>query len=93
MISILKYVTLIVDRSYFREVSDFMEMKFEILPSYSIAYIRQVGPYGEDNMQVMEEIKTFARNENLLDDEAIVLGLHRTTLKKLNRKSADIIHV
>ncbi|WP_347708062.1 hypothetical protein [Clostridium sp. D46t1_190503_E9] len=35
-----------------------MEMKFEILPSYSIAYIRQVGPYGEDNMQVMEEIKT-----------------------------------
>lgn len=57
-------------------------MKFEILPSYSIAYIRQVGPYGKNNVQVMEEIKTFARNENLLDDEAIILGITQDNPKE-----------
>lgn len=52
-----------------------MEMNIKILPSYSVAYIRQVGPYGENNVQVMDKIKTFARNQNLLNDEAIILGI------------------
>lgn len=50
-------------------------MKIEIVPPYSLAYIRQTGPYGAGNVQTMERLKTFAASNNSLDDEAIILGI------------------
>jgi len=52
-----------------------MILKIETMPAYEIAYIRQVGPYGASNKQVMEEIKNFARTNTLLIDESIILGI------------------
>lgn len=44
-----------------------MKFKVETLPNYRIAYIRRVGPYGPDNIEVMEGLKQWARNRNLLE--------------------------
>lgn len=50
-------------------------MKIENVPSYSIAYIRQNGPYGACNVQTMECLKKWANSHRLLDDECIILGI------------------
>ncbi|ASV70237.1 AraC family transcriptional regulator [Cytobacillus kochii] len=44
-----------------------MKFKVETLPNYRIAYMRRVGPYGPDNIEVMEGLKQWARNRNLLE--------------------------
>lgn len=52
-----------------------MNFKIEKMPSYRIAYIRQVGPYGCGNVQTMEKLKSWARSNNLLNDKSIILGI------------------
>ncbi len=52
-----------------------MNITFEEIPSYRIAYIRQVGPYGTGNVQTMEKLKTWADSNNLLNDNSIILGI------------------
>jgi len=52
-----------------------MKLKIESIPAYKIAYIRQIGPYGSRNIQAMEEIKDFARTNDLLVEESIILGI------------------
>jgi len=47
----------------------------ENMPVYRIAYIRQVGPYGKNNVEKMEELKRWAKNNNLLNDQSIILGI------------------
>jgi len=47
----------------------------ENMPAYRIAYIRQIGPYGMNNVQTMEELKRWAKFNNLLNDESIILGI------------------
>ena len=48
-----------------------MDFKIEKIPSYRIAYIRQIGPYGTGNIQTMEKLKNWAKSNNLL----IILGI------------------
>ncbi|MFT8322759.1 MAG: GyrI-like domain-containing protein [Bacillus sp. (in: firmicutes)] len=43
-----------------------MKLKVEILPNYRIAYMRRVGPYGPANMEVMEKLKKWANEKDLL---------------------------
>ncbi|MGP4039221.1 AraC family transcriptional regulator [Gracilibacillus sp. D59] len=43
-----------------------MKFKIETLPNYRIAYLRQVGPYGPTNIKVMEKLKKWAKEKNLL---------------------------
>lgn len=52
-------------------------MKFEIetLPSVRIAYVRQTGPYGSGNNQVMQRLKEWAEEENLLTESAVLFGI------------------
>lgn len=52
-------------------------MNFEIqtLPYVRIAYVRQVGPYGSNNNEVMQRLKEWAKEENLLTGSAILLGI------------------
>lgn len=52
-----------------------MDIIIEMMPAYRIAYIRQVGPYGMNNVQTMEELKRWAKFNNLLNDESIILGI------------------
>jgi DNA gyrase inhibitor len=52
-----------------------MNIKVEIIPSYPIAYIRRVGPYGTENVQTMESLKSWAKSKNLFTDETIILGI------------------
>ncbi|MEN1937471.1 GyrI-like domain-containing protein [Paenibacillus sp. 102] len=52
-----------------------MNIKIENLPKYRIAYVRQVGPYGSDNVQAMKKLKNWAEKNNLLAETAIILGI------------------
>ncbi|MFX3649580.1 MAG: GyrI-like domain-containing protein [Paenibacillus sp.] len=52
-----------------------MEMVIENLPSYRVAYVRQVGPYGPDNAQAMNTLKQWADNKQLLNESATLLGI------------------
>lgn len=52
-----------------------MIINIEMIPSYKIAYIRRIGPYGSENMQIMEQLKNWAREKNLLNESSIILGI------------------
>ena len=52
-----------------------MNLSIEDIPYCRIAYIRQVGPYGQNNVQIMEQLKGWARSKCLMDDHAIILGI------------------
>lgn len=52
-----------------------MEMVIENLPSYRIAYVRQVGPYGPANAQAMNTLKQWADKNQLLHESATLLGI------------------
>ncbi len=52
-----------------------MKIKIENLPNYHIAYVRQVGPYGPQNAQTMGKLKNWAKENNLLHEKAIILGI------------------
>lgn len=43
-----------------------MNINIEIIPSYKIAYIRRTGPYGSENVQIMEQLKNWAREKTYL---------------------------
>ena len=52
-----------------------MEMTTENIQAHRIAYVRRVGPYGNYNVQTMEELKNWARSNNLFDDETVIYGI------------------
>ncbi len=52
-----------------------MDIIIEKVPAYRIAYIRQIGPYGINNVQTMEELKNWAKFNGIFNDESIVLGI------------------
>ena len=49
----------------------FMKSKIETLPTYRVAYLRRVGPYGSANYEVMEKLKAWAKEKKLLDSATI----------------------
>ncbi|WP_341866258.1 AraC family transcriptional regulator [Paenibacillus barcinonensis] len=51
------------------------EMYVEHLASATIAYVRQVGPYGPSNGEAMEKLKQWASRNHLLDEQATLLGI------------------
>lgn len=71
-----------------------MKFKVETLPNYRIAYMRQVGPYGSANIEIMENLKKWARENNLLES-AILLAIPQdnpeTTLPDNCRFDACIV--
>lgn len=52
-----------------------MDINIEMIPSYKIAYIRRIGPYGLENVKLMEQLKSWAREKDLLDKNSIILGI------------------
>ena len=52
-----------------------VNFKVEKIEKCRVAYMRQVGPYGVNNIQLMENIKTWAKEHQLLDESAVILGI------------------
>jgi DNA gyrase inhibitor GyrI len=52
-----------------------MKVNIEMIPSYKIAYIRRTGPYGSGNVQIMEQLKSWAKEKNLFNESSIILGI------------------
>ncbi|BCZ46558.1 DNA gyrase inhibitor [Clostridium gelidum] len=52
-----------------------MDINIEMISSYKIAYIRKTGPYGLENVQVMEQLKSWARERDLFNESSIILGI------------------
>lgn len=52
-----------------------MVISIEMIPSCKIAYIRRTGPYGSENVQVMEQLKNWALEKNLFTENSIILGI------------------
>lgn len=50
-------------------------MNMENIQPCSIAYIRQVGAYGEKNNQTMEQLKNWAKNNHLIRDTTVIWGI------------------
>ncbi|MFB6467039.1 GyrI-like domain-containing protein [Cytobacillus sp. Hz8] len=71
-----------------------MNKTVEILPTYRIAYVRQMGQYGPANIQTMDKIKKWAEEKKLLKS-AIILGIPQdnpeTTLPENCRYDACIV--
>lgn len=72
-----------------------MNITIETLPNYVIAFVRQVGPYGSENIQAMEKLKKWAMEKNLLTESSILLGIAQdnpqTTLPENCRYDACIV--
>jgi DNA gyrase inhibitor GyrI len=92
----LKHATFNMDQTIITKEGEkeLMECTVEILPNYRIAYIRRVGPYGPENMGVMEKLKEWARQKDLLKS-AILLAIPQdnpeTTLPENCRFDACIV--
>lgn len=52
-----------------------MNITIEMIPDCTVAFIRRIGPYGADNKHTMEQLKDWARSNNLLNEDAIVYGI------------------
>ncbi|SOC15566.1 DNA gyrase inhibitor GyrI [Ureibacillus xyleni] len=48
-----------------------MQFKIETFPTYRIAYMRRVGEYGPANMEVMENLKKWAKENNVLESATL----------------------
>ncbi|MCV9885568.1 AraC family transcriptional regulator [Metabacillus halosaccharovorans] len=51
-----------------------MKCKTETIPNHRVAYVRRVGPYGPENIKVMEKLKRWAGEKDLLKS-AILFGI------------------
>ena len=71
-----------------------MKFKVETFPNYRIAYMRRVGRYGLANIEVMEKLKKWAKEKNLLES-AILFAIPQdnpeTTLPDHCRFDACIV--
>ena len=52
-----------------------MDISIELMPPCTIAFVRRIGPYGAENKNVMECLKKWAKDRNLLNNSATVLGI------------------
>lgn len=50
-------------------------MKIETIHPCPIAYVRQTGAYGNDNIRAMEQLKQWARNNGLMNDKTVIFGI------------------
>jgi|LGOV01.1.fsa_nt_gb DNA gyrase inhibitor GyrI len=72
---------------YFIKKERIMNTEIEKVPFYRIAYIRQVGSYGENNIKVMEKLKKWARSNELLNEQSIILGIAHDNPKIVEPKN------
>lgn len=54
-----------------------MKYSIEEIPRQRIAYIRRVGPYGDENSRLMKILKRWAEITGLLNEATVILGVAR----------------
>lgn len=64
-----------------------MKIEIENIPFCRIAYIRQIGPYGQNNVQVMEKIKMWAKSNGLFTEQSIILGIAQDNPESVEPKN------
>lgn len=52
-----------------------MDMRIEKIKKCRLAYVRGIGPYGPNNINVMETLKTWGKEKNLFNETAIIYGI------------------
>lgn len=52
-----------------------LNVRIEDISQYRIAYMRQIGPYGLSNIQLMQKLKKWAISRDLLNESSIILGI------------------
>lgn len=69
--------------------------KIEEISGNRIAYMRQVGPYGAANKELMEQLKNWATTNSMMHDDAVILGIAQdnpaTTLSENCRYDVCIV--
>ncbi len=50
-------------------------MKTEQIPTAGIVYTRRVGEYGQENIRIMEQMKQWAGERGLMNDDAVVYAI------------------
>lgn len=51
-----------------------LELKIEVFHQVTIAYMRQVGPYGAENKNLMEKMKAYLKEKGRLEN-SVILGI------------------
>ncbi|MCM3217888.1 hypothetical protein M3612_25790 [Niallia taxi] len=52
-----------------------MNPSIEIMPSCTVTYMRQIGPYGPENRRLMEKFKGWLDANNLLEQKSSIFGI------------------
>lgn len=52
-----------------------MQTTFENIPSISVVYMRRIGPYGEQNYKLMQDMKQWIQKYNLWDENSVIYGI------------------
>jgi DNA gyrase inhibitor GyrI len=52
-----------------------LEANLELIPASRIAFMRQTGPYGPDNINLMEKFKQWAKRKGLFDESAVLYAI------------------
>lgn len=52
-----------------------MNMKIETIHPCRIAYVRQTGAYGKENIRAMEQLKQWARDRGLRNSKTVIFGI------------------
>ncbi|MDO3408571.1 GyrI-like domain-containing protein [Saccharibacillus sp. CPCC 101409] len=60
-----------------------MDEFIQYLPELRIAYAHRTGPYGPGNLETMERIKEWARENGLLTRAAVLLGISQDDPRKV----------
>ncbi len=53
-----------------------MKFKIESIPSSKVAYIRKIGPYGKGNLETVNALKKWAKENDLLKNSIIFARIH-----------------
>jgi DNA gyrase inhibitor GyrI len=59
----------------YKERKNVLNIEIQDIPIYRIAYIRRVGPYGQNNAEIMERIKLWAGDNGLQGEQSVILGI------------------
>lgn len=60
---------------FIKKGKQILNIEIENISFYRIAYIRQIGPYGQNNVQIMERLKNWAKSNGLFNEQSIILGI------------------
>jgi len=52
-----------------------MQAHLENIPAHPVVYIRRVGPYGEQNYKLMQEMKAWVQSRDLWRENGVIYGI------------------